>query len=163
MSINVDTFLYDATTCNSSGSIVDKTTIKNELPNTPISASVSASLTPRQRQLAGLVMFKKGCKGGPGRPSISIKAELKKALTKEDALKIVNNLISGSIAGDDKKQERLLRLIGDLDNTPIVEITNNNMTVDSNLMSVVRAYLGNSPINNENNAIIDAQEIKQIE
>lgn len=115
--------------------------------NTPESKSLSVMdkiNAGKQRSLANLKPFKKGengkAKGKVG--AVSIKALVNKRLKKAQAVSIVDNIINGSIQGDDKKQDRLLKLTGDLtDEKSTINITQNTLSLPMELIESARQFL----------------------
>jgi len=96
----------------------------------------------KSNRLRGLKPFVKGDsrinrKGKP-KGTIQIKDVIRKRLNKINAKDIADNIISGSIAGDDKKQDRLLRLTGDLEEHPQVIV--NTFTIPEEIMNLARDF-----------------------
>ena len=112
--------------CFLTGSVID----------VPISSSVAVIQPKKPRGKP----FPKGVSGNPkGKPkgTIQIKDELRKILTKENAKDVAANIIKEAIAGDDKKQDRLLKLTGDLSDTPQSTVNNNTIIGDDVLQSAI--------------------------
>jgi hypothetical protein len=110
-------------------------------------------------------LYKKGQSGNPsGRPkgSINIKAVLDKRLKKRNAIKMIDTMIAGAENGEDKKTEMILKLKGELNDKPIVNIQQNSFSVSPELIELAKQFLLQR--NNKNDAvIIDVAPIKMIE
>lgn len=130
---------------------LDKTNEANAKPdgqNVDIqqqSSSSSCIIVKKKRGNPNLKpRWKKGESGNPkGKPkgTIQIKDVLRKKLNKENANQIVDTLIKGSIAGEDKKTEVILKLNGELNENSNVNITNQSLTISQDLLDAARQYL----------------------
>lgn len=138
-------------------------------PTTQVLNEVSGSIDkPKKRRgsnTSGLTPWKKGISGNPrGLPEgyVQLTPILQKKLKREHAEKIVESIISGSMAGDNSKQERLLKMTKDIGyNNTNVTVNNNTFAISADVIEAAKQFLKNR---DENNAgIIDIKEIKQIE
>lgn len=127
--------------------VLDTKTSENTQPvvvstDTVIQNKISTDKNYRYR---GLRPYKKGQSGNPkGKPkgTVQIKDVIRKKINKMIANQVADNIISGSIMGNDKKQDRLLKLTGDLNDTPTIAVQNNNLNViDSTLLQQALQYL----------------------
>lgn len=126
---------------------------KPEVIETTIINDVSASqpaervLTGREKSLKNLRPYKKGETGNPtGKQGIRLKDVMKKRLMKKNAENIIDNIIAEAEKGDDKKQDRLLKLTGDLDETPQVSINNNTINISEDIIEAAKQFIANQQI-----------------
>lgn len=109
----------------------------------PITQSICDSGNKRTR---GLKPFKpgaewKGNRGGKPKGTIQIKDRVQKILSKKMADEVVMSIISGSMAGSDSKQDRLLKLTGDFEEKAQVVVNNNSLTISEDTMALARALI----------------------
>lgn len=93
--------------------------------------------------------WKKGQSGNPrGKPkgTVQIKDSLRKRFKKENANKVCDAMIKGAEEGDHKSREHLMKLTGDLDETPQVSINNNTINISEDIIEAAKEYLKNQSI-----------------
>ena len=80
-----------------------------------------------------------GKKGGRPKGIREIKPYIRKVLTAEKAQQIAQNIVDEAAQGNDKKQEKLLKMSGDLnDNAPQVNLQQNTFTLPPELILAAR-------------------------
>ncbi len=101
---------------------------------------------------ANLIPFVKGDSrinyAGKPKGTVQIKDTIRKKLNKQHAEAVADNIINGAIQGDDKKQDRLLKLTGDLDETPQVNIQHNTTPISAELLAEALEFLKQKNIQN---------------
>jgi hypothetical protein len=136
---------------------MDNTNISQSLSLNVDSSSLSPTLTLMETVPTPAIVgkkkrgrpanaFKSGAEwngNAKGKPkgTIQIKDCIRKALTHADGDLIAKEIISASISGDDKKQDRLLKLTGDFNDAPQVNLTSNTTLISSDVIEMARQLI----------------------
>lgn len=141
-------------------------------PTTEVSSSVtvnsssvnanSTAIQSKNPRYKGLKPYKKGQSGNPsGKPkdSISLRPIMSKRLKKKQAEDVVDSIIRGAVAGDDSKQDRLLKLTGDLNAPQLASSTNTyNLIITPELINIARQFLNDRNIQ-PSGTIVDVNSV----
>jgi hypothetical protein len=119
--------------------------IENVIQNT--TGLTSNGIVPIKRKRGNPSLKPRWVKGQSGNPSgrpkgsVSIKDTIIRKMNKENANRIADTLISGSILGEDKKITMVLQLNNDLVEAPTVSIhQNNNFTIPNEIIDRAREF-----------------------
>jgi len=111
---------------------------------TPPSVIDPSKLSPQERK--ALHWFKKGNKighGNRGKIRVSLIPILSRRLKKKQAQIIVDKLITDACNGNQKAIEKILNMLGDLDNKPTVNVTQNSSLFSPDILDSIRQSIAN--------------------